>query len=728
MAEISGFHNSRNGDRRVKADFFARFFGSLIGNGVFPNQSTGCQVIANNDMTVTFKTGKAWINGVFYENTDDMALSLDVADGVLKRIDRVVLQFSTIDRTIEAKVKKGTFASSPVAPSLQRDADAYELGIADIFVGNGVVSVSQASITDLRLNSNYCGVVAALINQVDTTTLFNQYQAWYLETTNQAAADLSTMLSAFQSSFNAWFADLQDILDENTAGNLLNMINDLTDRINAAETSISNLKKFQTAGGNGTAITLSNIEFVDGFQTTFVILAGNSGAVTTINTKPLYKPGTTTSPKLIAGKAATVWYNSTGDCFFIKASAEGDAEAGDVLAGKKFSNDDDIGLIGTLALTGDAVAGDVYLGKTFYKNDLKTKLTGTNPYKSGKMIWYDEFEKPQNLLISELATGTNAYYWMFYNKFTGHLINIAYSSPNYYIRKYDADNIDLTKIINSITLSGLSYMISCVNYGDFFYIFDINGWKKYSSIGTLISSGSDFKIDSVNNTAYQIILELESESLLMGVQPDKSVKWFDLEAGIVTKTLTFSDLATGYPFRDKYGNWYYEITGGYYKKVDIDGNIIFSQSIDIRLAENNGTYPVNVLDNLDMFFQTHIRNSPDYFYAKAFSMTDGSMIYSSASYDASIIYSAQQAKVSKNGKNVFLIQLLTGGRICYMEIDESGVVDYGTFTEVSTNYNNNFLPSLPRLTFANDKLFFNAYTIGGSYNCIGMIQLGWYLA
>ncbi len=248
MAEISGFHNSVNGDRRVKADFFARFFGSLIGNGVFPNPSTGCQVISNNDMTVTVKTGKAWINGVFYENTADMTLSLDVADGVLKRIDRVVLQYSTINRTIEAKVKKGTFASNPVAPSLQRDADAYELGIADILVGNGVVSISQSSITDLRLNSNYCGVVAALINQVDTTTLFNQYQAWYLETTNQAAADLSIMLSAFQSSYNAWFADLQDILDENTAGNLLNMINAiiadvsaLNNRLVTAETNIIEL-------------------------------------------------------------------------------------------------------------------------------------------------------------------------------------------------------------------------------------------------------------------------------------------------------------------------------------------------------------------------------------------------------------------------------------------------------------------------------------------------------
>lgn len=110
-----------------------------------------------------------------------------------------------------------------------------------------------------------------------------------------------------------------------------------------------NLKTFQTAGGTGTAITLTGIELVDGFQTTFVVKTSNSGAATTINGKPLYKPGTTTSPKLIAGKAATVWYNSAGDCFFYKASAEGTATAGDVLAGKTFSNDDDTGLVGTFS-------------------------------------------------------------------------------------------------------------------------------------------------------------------------------------------------------------------------------------------------------------------------------------------------------------------------------------------------------------------------------------------
>lgn len=239
MAEISGFHNSRNGDRRYKADFWARFLGSFIGNGVYPNPSTNLQVIANGDMTVTVKAGKAWVNGVFYENTEDKVITLDVADGVLKRIDRIVVSDITLERDTYSKVKKGSFASTPAAPALQRDADAYELGLADIYIVNGAASISQANITDLRLNSAYCGIVHGIFDQVDTTTIFNQFQAWYLETIDQATTDIATLLSAFQSGFNTWFASIQDILDENTAGNLLNMINDLINRMVLAETAIS---------------------------------------------------------------------------------------------------------------------------------------------------------------------------------------------------------------------------------------------------------------------------------------------------------------------------------------------------------------------------------------------------------------------------------------------------------------------------------------------------------
>ncbi len=81
--EKSFVFNSVNGDRRYKAEDFREYFASFIGNGVFPNPSTNLQVIANSNMTITIKQGKAWLNGAIYINTDDYILNIDVADGVL---------------------------------------------------------------------------------------------------------------------------------------------------------------------------------------------------------------------------------------------------------------------------------------------------------------------------------------------------------------------------------------------------------------------------------------------------------------------------------------------------------------------------------------------------------------------------------------------------------------------------------------------------------------------
>lgn len=200
----SGFFNSVGGDRKYNASHFAEYFATFIGNGVFPVPSASLQVMANNDMTITVRPGKAWINGYILINDDDCILEIEPADGVLSRIDRIVARYDVADREIRLEVKKGTLASSPVAPNLQRDADAYELALADVYIGNGVISINQSNITDLRFNSNLCGVVKGLVEEIDTTGLFDQYD----------------------DAFQTWFAAIQDVLDGDTAGNLLNLINE----------------------------------------------------------------------------------------------------------------------------------------------------------------------------------------------------------------------------------------------------------------------------------------------------------------------------------------------------------------------------------------------------------------------------------------------------------------------------------------------------------------------
>ena len=277
----SGFFNSINGDRKYDARRFAEYFASFIGNGVFPNPSNNLQVLSNDDMTVTVKAGKAWINGYILINDDDYILQIEPADGVLNRIDRVVARYDTADREIRLEVKKGTFASSPVAPALQRDADGYELALGDIYVANGVISITQANITDQRLNSELCGIVHGTVEQVDTTTLATQYQTWFSETQTGAETDIDNLMGDLQSDWDTWCATVQDILDDEAAGNLLNMINDLAGDGRTTETVKGNADALDAHVADNTAHGVNTKMPIAGGTFTGAVTAQSNTAYTT---------------------------------------------------------------------------------------------------------------------------------------------------------------------------------------------------------------------------------------------------------------------------------------------------------------------------------------------------------------------------------------------------------------------------------------------------------------
>ena len=89
MAEKYSFFNAvlsgEEYDRTYKAEDLAEYFASFIANGVFPNPSTNLQVMSTGNMDIRIGTGKAWINGYYYSNTEDMTKTLNVADGTLDR-------------------------------------------------------------------------------------------------------------------------------------------------------------------------------------------------------------------------------------------------------------------------------------------------------------------------------------------------------------------------------------------------------------------------------------------------------------------------------------------------------------------------------------------------------------------------------------------------------------------------------------------------------------------
>jgi hypothetical protein len=220
---------------------------------------------ANVNMSIAIKAGKAWINGYFFYNTADTTIELDTADGVLKRIDRIVVRWSLTNRSISLAVKKGANSSTPTPQVLQCDADIYELALADIEIGNGVVELLQTNITDRRLDSELCGFVTQTVQTIDTSQLAAQLEAWFTEYQQLSAEEYQQIIGFFESlkiqgdqefiALQAWFADyktqansdfmtwfnsLQDILDENAETHILNLINALTARVTMIENVIFN--------------------------------------------------------------------------------------------------------------------------------------------------------------------------------------------------------------------------------------------------------------------------------------------------------------------------------------------------------------------------------------------------------------------------------------------------------------------------------------------------------
>lgn len=201
-------------DRIYNADDVTSYLDSLVGNGVFPTPSTQLQVSAGTGMQVIVGSGQGWINGHKMVNTAAMTLSITASDVLLNRIDAVIFYVDYTQRTMGIAVKTGTAASTPSAPTLQRDASRYEMCLAQISVAKQTTAITTAMITDTRGNSSLCGYVQGLIQQLDTTTLFAQWQAafdaWFDAAKEQFQAGkvfkklegIYTTQNANESSFN----------------------------------------------------------------------------------------------------------------------------------------------------------------------------------------------------------------------------------------------------------------------------------------------------------------------------------------------------------------------------------------------------------------------------------------------------------------------------------------------------------------------------------------------
>ena len=211
MAISYGFFNSINHDRTYNADQMSEYFDGLVSNGVYESVGSAMQVTAGEGLAVNVQSGRAIIDCKWIKNDAAQAITLTTAHVLLPRYTAIVIRLDRASRMISIVAKDGTPASDPEKPSMTDDGQITELCLAYVYVGANASTITQANITDMR-SSDLCGWVTGVVQQVDTSQLFAQYQAAF----EQNYAQQLAWQQDIQTQFNTWFAALTQQLSVNT--------------------------------------------------------------------------------------------------------------------------------------------------------------------------------------------------------------------------------------------------------------------------------------------------------------------------------------------------------------------------------------------------------------------------------------------------------------------------------------------------------------------------------
>lgn len=192
MAYNSGFFNSIDGDRKYNAEDMSNFYGQLIGNGVLSKEGASLQVTAGTGLSVNIAKGWAWINSHWFYNESELNLIVPTRANY-DQYYSVVLRLYDGDQQDSRKI-----VPEMVEETTPTRTDViYDLILAKVYVPANATNVAGSNITDTRADTNLCGWVTGLIEQVDTTSLFNQWQSAY---------------DAFYTKYMTWFSELMDTL------------------------------------------------------------------------------------------------------------------------------------------------------------------------------------------------------------------------------------------------------------------------------------------------------------------------------------------------------------------------------------------------------------------------------------------------------------------------------------------------------------------------------------
>lgn len=231
-----GFYNYNAGDVDPKvydSEDMSKIFDGIITDGVYQNYKNGLWVKASEVANqVIISSGRAWFDHTWsYVDADTIfdLTSYPISEPYT-RIDAIVLDVDTINRTNEIKVIQGTeVTASPVKPTLINTTGHVQHGLAFITRIGGQNVITQDRIEDVRGQAAYNSAwVTGLLSQMTIDQIVAQWETEF-DTWNEAQRESFLLWrAAREEEFIAWFNEMKDQLSEDAAGRLQQEIDSIS--------------------------------------------------------------------------------------------------------------------------------------------------------------------------------------------------------------------------------------------------------------------------------------------------------------------------------------------------------------------------------------------------------------------------------------------------------------------------------------------------------------------
>ncbi len=155
------------------AEDLALMLSSIVRAGIVGGVEGNLEAYGDSSgMQVKVRPGRLWIGNTlgqsalrrlfrYYKDLGgdpDVTLPIGANSSGSTRIDRVIVRLN-LSATPKAQlmILPGTPAASPVPPELTRNASTYDISLAQVTVGSGVVTITAGNVIDERENQAVCG-------------------------------------------------------------------------------------------------------------------------------------------------------------------------------------------------------------------------------------------------------------------------------------------------------------------------------------------------------------------------------------------------------------------------------------------------------------------------------------------------------------------------------------------------------------------------------------------